>query len=165
MRTIITIGICLFLSSLQAQKQETTLEEYNYLTKGYKIAMESGLDMKSGYRLEEGFAISKSSYKFTFRDFIRTADTSYAGTLVIVFSSVSQRTYYIAIPCVFADQYGLLSVWESQFSQFDAALLRNFLLATLSLQSSISPVWLELMIDDQATEKYSKKMLKKYRLE
>ena len=28
---------------------QTTLEEYNYATKGYKIQVESGLDMKKGY--------------------------------------------------------------------------------------------------------------------
>lgn len=30
----------------------TTLEEYNYITKGYKIQIESGLDMKKGYTLK-----------------------------------------------------------------------------------------------------------------
>jgi len=31
---------------------QTTEEEYNYLTKGYKIQKESGLDMKKGYNLQ-----------------------------------------------------------------------------------------------------------------
>lgn len=31
----------------------TTMVEYNYLTKGYKIQMESGLDMKKGYVLKD----------------------------------------------------------------------------------------------------------------
>ena len=30
---------------------QTTLEEWNYITKGYKIQLESGLDMKKGYEL------------------------------------------------------------------------------------------------------------------
>jgi len=30
----------------------TTIEEYNYLTKGYQIQIESGLDMKKGYTLK-----------------------------------------------------------------------------------------------------------------
>lgn len=32
---------------------QTTEEEYNYVTKGYKIQIESGLDMKKGYRFDE----------------------------------------------------------------------------------------------------------------
>ena len=32
---------------------QTTLEEYNYITKGYKIQLESGLDMKKGYSLSK----------------------------------------------------------------------------------------------------------------
>lgn len=36
-----------------ASYAQTTLEEYNYVTKGYQIQKESGLDMKKGYRLIE----------------------------------------------------------------------------------------------------------------
>ncbi|WP_421799825.1 hypothetical protein [Haliscomenobacter sp.] len=32
--------------------QGTTQEEYNYVTKGYKIQQESGLDMKKGYSIK-----------------------------------------------------------------------------------------------------------------
>jgi len=32
---------------------QTTLEEYNYVTKGYRIQLESGLDMKKGYLIED----------------------------------------------------------------------------------------------------------------
>lgn len=31
----------------------TTEEEYNYLTKGYRVQLESGLDMKKNYLLED----------------------------------------------------------------------------------------------------------------
>lgn len=32
---------------------QTTMEEYNYITKGYRIQIESGLDMKKGYILKD----------------------------------------------------------------------------------------------------------------
>ena len=32
---------------------QTTEEEYNYLTKGYKVQIESGLDMKKGYEFKD----------------------------------------------------------------------------------------------------------------
>jgi len=31
----------------------TTMEEYNYVVKGYKVQQESGLDMKKGYRIDD----------------------------------------------------------------------------------------------------------------
>jgi hypothetical protein len=36
-----------------AAKSQTTEEEYNYLTKGYQIQLESGLDMKKGYTMKD----------------------------------------------------------------------------------------------------------------
>lgn len=38
-------GLVVFFTNLYFQ---TTQEEYNYITKGYKIQLESGLDMKKG---------------------------------------------------------------------------------------------------------------------
>ena len=32
---------------------ETTLEEYNYITKGYAVQLEQGLDMKAGYEFND----------------------------------------------------------------------------------------------------------------
>lgn len=54
----------------------TTETEYNYVSKGYKIQLESGLDMKTGYRFEDkgSFGVEYSSYsrmvsyKFLFKD-------------------------------------------------------------------------------------------------
>jgi hypothetical protein len=46
--SLVALLWCIALSKTIGQ---TTLEEYNYLTKGYKIQLESGLDMKKGYKL------------------------------------------------------------------------------------------------------------------
>jgi hypothetical protein len=47
------IFCCLFIFIMmnfpKFLKGQTTLEEYNYATKGYKVQIESGLDMKKGY--------------------------------------------------------------------------------------------------------------------
>lgn len=45
---LIVIFITLVISSSKV-KAQTSLEEYNYITKGYKVQIESGLDMKKGY--------------------------------------------------------------------------------------------------------------------
>ncbi len=52
MQKLILIAVIGF-SFLNSAFSQTTLEEYNYLTKGYKIQIESGLDMKKGYRFED----------------------------------------------------------------------------------------------------------------
>jgi hypothetical protein len=51
--------LVLFLFSLHSFSQTST-EEYNYVTKGLKIQMESGLDMKKGYVLEAMDTILKA---------------------------------------------------------------------------------------------------------
>jgi len=45
--------VCCFFASLQLLKAQTTLEEYNYVTKGIRVQKEAGLDMKKGYELVE----------------------------------------------------------------------------------------------------------------
>ncbi len=50
MRISITIIFCIASFITLGQTTET---EYNYVTKGYKIQLESGLDMKKGYRFED----------------------------------------------------------------------------------------------------------------
>jgi hypothetical protein len=37
----------------QSDPWETTIEEYNYVTKGYAVQLEQGLDMKAGYEFED----------------------------------------------------------------------------------------------------------------
>jgi hypothetical protein len=54
---------------------QTTLEEYNYITKGYKIQMESGLDMKKGYYLQPlksvTYNANRVSRTFNFKNLVR----------------------------------------------------------------------------------------------
>ncbi|MFZ4796764.1 MAG: hypothetical protein ACOYMA_04675 [Bacteroidia bacterium] len=45
--------IIFFLVAISSAYSQTTEEEFNYLTKGYQIQMESGLDMKKGYSTKE----------------------------------------------------------------------------------------------------------------
>lgn len=48
-KTLILITLFLFAAGFaQIKKGQTTLEEYNYMSKGFKIQMESGIDMKKG---------------------------------------------------------------------------------------------------------------------
>lgn len=51
MKKLVLLITLLFFSLSFSQNNGTTIEEFNYLTKGYKIQIESGLDMKKGYTL------------------------------------------------------------------------------------------------------------------
>lgn len=50
MRLCVTLFISAFVFYTNVNSQ-TTQEEYNYVTKGYKVQIESGLDMKKGYEI------------------------------------------------------------------------------------------------------------------
>lgn len=73
---------------------QTSLEEYNYMTKGYKIQKESGLDMKKGYWVAESdtFDITKSqdvdNFAVIFTRLYRDKDVLLnripAGTIVLI---------------------------------------------------------------------------------
>ena len=47
--------LCILTVSLLTTRvtAQTTMEEYNYVVKGYKVQVESGLDMKKGYELTQ----------------------------------------------------------------------------------------------------------------
>jgi len=94
----VTIAICLLMLSMTAHTQ-TTLEEYNYLTKGYKIQIESGLDMKKGYTLKY-LLESVIQFKTKFYGLYRDDETSPCAILAIqdVKTLISPTTYYICIP-------------------------------------------------------------------
>ena len=47
-KILLTLATITVSITLQAQ---TTVEEYNYVSKGYKVQLESGLDMKKGYEM------------------------------------------------------------------------------------------------------------------
>ena len=51
--TLMTFTLASYGQVYMMEEPKTTLEEFNYVTKGYKIQMESGLDMKRGYSVKD----------------------------------------------------------------------------------------------------------------
>jgi len=97
--TILFLMAC-FFSIAQQSKQgfATTNEEYNYLTTGYKIQIESGLDMKKGYSFNNMLERELGAYTFNIKSLIRDSSHQVAALLVIVHSSVSGKDYYVCLP-------------------------------------------------------------------
>jgi hypothetical protein len=87
-------------------KAQTTVDEYNYLTKGYKTQIESGLDMKVGYSLKDLGEYSSKSRSCEFKALVKKANNKTVGTLAI-FHAVSlvgtKKTYYFCIPTAGSD--------------------------------------------------------------
>ncbi|GAB4375210.1 MAG: hypothetical protein Kow0075_01440 [Salibacteraceae bacterium] len=95
---VISIFITGLSFSQNSDNKGTTTDEYNYMTKGYEIQISSGLDPKSGYRLENIAEITRGSYTFNFNALVRSEKNELAGILIIAHSDVSGRTYYLGMP-------------------------------------------------------------------
>lgn len=104
------------LDSMLVNATPTTLEEYNYLVKGYKIQVESGLDMKIGYHLEDIGEHDIGGYHFKIKNLIRDSANELAGILIITESTSSGIIYYTGIPInnsQLMDRYALgISKWH-----------------------------------------------------
>ncbi len=97
--------------------ESTTLEEFNYLTKGYKIQIESGLDMKKGYRLEDIHVDDsiKNNISYEFKNLYRNKDIKPCATLIIVHSyAIKDKTYYLCLPNIRSTP----EIWNKYFSSF-----------------------------------------------
>jgi hypothetical protein len=98
--SLLTLLIALFVSSVVSG--QTTEEEFNYLTKGYKIQIESGLDMKGGYSIKEygtwGTTYSSFNRNATFKGLYREGEDSPCAVLVIFDKTNSSYREYVCIP-------------------------------------------------------------------
>lgn len=100
------IPITLIVALLLTTKlfSQTTQEEYNYITKGYKVQMESGLDMKKGYTLIElgswGLDHNPEHRECTFKGLVRQGQTKPCAIMMIYKRTDVKEgaTFYICIP-------------------------------------------------------------------
>jgi hypothetical protein len=139
------IFIFLFLSTVFnsfAQKifippTQTTDEEYNYLTKGYKIQTESGLDMKKGYKFESMETITEDNYSFKYQALIREGKNEVAGISVIItirYAIGAPKVYYLCIP---VRNPNLLSLYANDLKTIDERAIKPFLKYTSGLMASM----------------------------
>lgn len=126
MKALLTISLFYLPFSLLAQLDTsiihavpTTLEEYNYMTKGYKIQVESGLDMKKGYYFNEIGEHQIGNYHFTIKNLVRENLRQLAGTLIISRSDVTSKVYYSAIP---VNNPELMKLYASEIAKWDDGL-------------------------------------------
>ncbi len=84
---------------------QTTLEEYNYLTKGYKVQTESGLDMKSGYAFKDvdNINIEERSVKVKILNRVNGNENEIAAYLII-YKRTGNSDEYICVPNPFSEK-------------------------------------------------------------
>jgi hypothetical protein len=116
----LTLSSSSYSQDSNTQAKGTTEEEYNYLSKGYKVQIESGLDMKKGYVFQDFGEVKQSSYSFNFKLLMRETKREVAGILVITKSEVSGNTYYVAIPIKNSDlmpkYYAVINGWDESLT-------------------------------------------------
>jgi hypothetical protein len=90
----------------------TTEEEYLYMSKGYKVAVESGLDLKAGYKIGKTYSQTISLYTFEYKTLLKVngQDTTEVGYIVKVVAKTlfGPSTYWFGIPMgnqVLLDQF------------------------------------------------------------
>lgn len=109
---------------LCAQVEPTTQEEYNYVTKGYKIQIESGLDMKKGYSIKpidasvsgiittsNGFKTEVSEAQLQSSALYRDGEAKPCALIVTYFNRKRNFLEHLCIPSLDAHQ----TLWDAHF--------------------------------------------------
>lgn len=108
----------------------TTEEEYNYMTKGYKVQIENGLDMKKGYKITDLPENRIGQYSFAFKALVRVDSKEVAGIIVIAKSNVSGKTYYLGIPhqneILIKRHQADIEIWDRPMSSAYAQIMSIF---------------------------------------
>lgn len=121
MKKIITYSTAFMLTIMFSTSNlfgQTTQEEYNYITKGYKVQIESGLDMKKGYTLTDlgDWGLNSASEKriCQFKALIREEQTKPCAILMIYKRTDIKNgmTYYVCIPSADAPE----DIWDQTFT-------------------------------------------------
>lgn len=114
MKPSLWLPLALLIICSAATFAQTTLEEYNYVTKGYKIQLEGGLDMKKGYRFENLPEYNTKSLIFgvmrniTFKALLRDGETKPCALLCVLSISGEEQSNYICIPHFASSQ----QIWD-----------------------------------------------------
>lgn len=118
--SLFSLILCTIVFSTSAIAQ-TTLEEYNYLTRGYKIQLESGLDMKSGYEIKDAgsYAVTYGNGTFSrdvkFMHLYRIGEEIPCATLAIFSRSNTTYEEYYCIPHIDSSS----EIWNQAFRDFE----------------------------------------------
>ena len=96
---------------------QTTMEEYNYVIKGYKVQVESGLDMKKGYELTQIDKSSAGERVATLSKLVKVSGTQKKTVAyMITYNKSSGATEYFCIPQPNSDDEIKDLFWKSLYN-------------------------------------------------
>lgn len=125
-KTLFTNLIVIILFSITSAFGQTTQEEYNYITKGYKVQLESGLDMKKGYSFVDmgNSTVSSGTEKRTteFKGLLKEGQTKPVAIMMIYKRTdiANGAVMYVCIPSSDASK----EIWK-QTMDFISANFKN----------------------------------------
>lgn len=96
---------------------QTTIEEYNYVTKGYKDQIEKGLDMKKGYKIWDlGFSNTQDR-KTELKMLVRIKDTlNPVAAYMIIYQLGNSTKEYICVPHPRSDKEVMTAYWNTLYN-------------------------------------------------
>lgn len=128
---------------------QTTLEEFTYLTKGYKLDLDTGRDIKDGYEIEHQYSYSSSinvggekiNRKVEVMTFKESETGNIAATLAILERPETGYKKYFCIPSKFSDSEILIRAKKHFFDELaegkdaEAVVAYHYLWNSLSMVS------------------------------
>ncbi len=99
MKSLFVIVALVATQSITAQSCKTSgtsADEYNYISKGYKVQIESGLDMKKGYEFRDINSSEFGGRKIVYKELIK--DGKDLRAIMAVFTGKDGATKYLCIP-------------------------------------------------------------------
>lgn len=113
-------------------KGVTTEEEYLYMSKGYKVAIESGLDLKTGYKIGKIYKETISIYSFEYKTLLKVngEDTTEVGYIVKIVANTlfGTTTYWFGIPMgnqILMDRF-LTSLYASNYEMLIKPFFKSY---------------------------------------
>lgn len=118
---IISVLAILLLAGLSIVCSQTTMEEYNYLSEGYKMQIEKGLDMKKGYIIKEydtwGMDYGTFERQVIFKGLFREGKDKPCAILMILRRTNSDYEEFICIPHYDSTD----EMWDMAYRDFKTA--------------------------------------------
>ncbi|MGL2994568.1 hypothetical protein [Flavobacterium sp. TSSA_36] len=124
----------LLLFAFGITRAQTTTDEFNYMSKGYEIAVSSGMDIKKGYVVKDLTVYNSDSYTFDYKLFLRESNNSLAGVILKATSKTWSNVYYLAIPI---NNQELLTYFNTRLELWDESMVTAYSKSSTFLNSEL----------------------------
>lgn len=133
MKIIQVLIAIVFISIAVSSFSQTSQEEYNYITKGYKVQIESGLDMKKGYSFEDIDLRKTSERTAQLKAFYKTKEGNKKELVayMIIYTRSGKASEYICIPHPKSEDSIMKQYWKQLHEEGTDSSMRLQLISYL----------------------------------